>query len=85
MRRVLVTGLRRFSTESNPRIKPLPPGFRVAQAIKLEQELEYEEVIPTPESFLEHKNELTGELGGPKGPEPTRFGDWERAGRISDF
>lgn len=25
------------------------------------------------------------ELGGPKGPEPTRFGDWERAGRCSDF
>jgi hypothetical protein len=25
------------------------------------------------------------ELGGPKGPEPTRFGDWERGGRCSDF
>ena len=25
------------------------------------------------------------ELGGPKGPEPTRFGDWERNGRCSDF
>jgi len=25
------------------------------------------------------------EIGGPKGPEPTRFGDWERAGRCSDF
>ena len=26
-----------------------------------------------------------GELGGPKGPEPTRFGDWEVNGRCSDF
>jgi hypothetical protein len=25
------------------------------------------------------------EVGGPKGPEPTRFGDWEKAGRCSDF
>ena len=25
------------------------------------------------------------ELGGRKGPEPTRFGDWERNGIISDF
>jgi len=25
------------------------------------------------------------EVGGPKGPEPTRYGDWERAGRCSDF
>ena len=25
------------------------------------------------------------ELGGPKGPEPTRFGDWERNGIASDF
>lgn len=25
------------------------------------------------------------EEGGPKGPEPTRFGDWERKGRCSDF
>ena len=25
------------------------------------------------------------ELGGPKGPEPTRYGDWERKGLASDF
>ncbi len=25
------------------------------------------------------------ETGGPKGPEPTRFGDWERKGIASDF
>ena len=26
-----------------------------------------------------------GEQGGPKGPEPTRYGDWERGGRAFDF
>jgi hypothetical protein len=25
------------------------------------------------------------EIGGPKGPEPTRFGDWEIKGIASDF
>ncbi len=25
------------------------------------------------------------ELGGPSGPEPTRYGDWERKGICSDF
>jgi len=30
-------------------------------------------------------NPNTGEVGGPKGPEPTRFGDWERKGRVTDF
>lgn len=30
-------------------------------------------------------NEETGEIGGPKGPEPTRYGDWERNGRCYDF
>lgn len=27
----------------------------------------------------------TGEHGGPKGPEPTRYGDWEKGGRCFDF
>jgi len=25
------------------------------------------------------------EIGGRDGPEPTRFGDWEKAGRCIDF
>ncbi|MCC5996344.1 MAG: DUF1674 domain-containing protein [Oceanicaulis sp.] len=25
------------------------------------------------------------ELGGPKGPEPTRYGDWEKKGIAYDF
>ena len=25
------------------------------------------------------------EIGGPKGPEPTRYGDWEVKGRCTDF
>eukprot|EP00039_Didymoeca_costata_P029671 m.25820 g.25820 ORF g.25820 m.25820 type:complete len:82 (-) comp7740_c0_seq1:1221-1466(-) len=33
----------------------------------------------------EHINPVTKEINGPKGPEPTRYGDWEKGGRCSDF
>jgi len=33
----------------------------------------------------EAKTQLPPENGGPKGPEPTRFGDWERKGIAVDF
>ncbi len=29
--------------------------------------------------------DLPKELGGRKGPEPTRYGDWEKKGVVSDF
>ena len=29
--------------------------------------------------------EKSREHGGPKGPEPTRYGDWEKNGRCIDF
>ena len=29
--------------------------------------------------------EVQKEIGGPKGLEPTRYGDWEKAGRCFDF
>lgn len=32
-----------------------------------------------------HVNKETGEVGGPRGPEPTRYGDWEKGGRCFDF
>ena len=35
-------------------------------------------VVPSPP-------ELPPETGGPKGKEPTRFGDWEQNGRCTDF
>jgi len=35
-----------------------------------------------PEEYI---NPHTGEIGGPRGPEPTRFGDWSKNGRVSDF
>lgn len=50
-------------------------------------------VAPTPdaadatanESGAKGPTQKPGEIGGPKGPEPTRYGDWEIKGRCSDF
>jgi hypothetical protein len=28
---------------------------------------------------------LPAEIDGPEGPEPTRYGDWEKKGIVSDF
>jgi hypothetical protein len=35
--------------------------------------------------FPNDVNPVTGEKAGPRGPEPTRYGDWERKGRCIDF
>ncbi len=35
-----------------------------------------------PESDESHRPR---EVGGYKGPEPTRYGDWEHGGRCTDF
>lgn len=40
------------------------------------------QAAPPPSDGSEGKSE---EVGGPSGPEPTRFGDWERKGRCIDF
>jgi len=39
----------------------------------------------TPSEQPEPKPDVPVEVNGPKGPEPTRYGDWEQKGRCSDF
>ena len=39
----------------------------------------------TPPASKPHGETLPPETAGPKGPEPTRFGDWEQKGRCTDF
>lgn len=48
---------------------------------KIEGPTEEDPYAPFPDDI----NPITGERGGPKGPEPTRYGDWERKGRCIDF
>merc|ERR1711916_308217 len=33
----------------------------------------------------DYVNPETGEIGGPRGPDPTRYGDWAFKGRTTDF
>ncbi|MCP1726660.1 hypothetical protein J2T60_000625 [Natronospira proteinivora] len=39
----------------------------------------------SPDHERDSQVERIPEIGGPKGPEPTRYGDWEVKGRCSDF
>ena len=41
------------------------------------------EVIAVAADSSEQK--IPAEINGPKGPEPTRYGDWEQKGRCTDF
>jgi hypothetical protein len=40
---------------------------------------------PNPQNQTADETQEYVETGGPKGLEPTRFGDWEKNGRCSDF
>lgn len=43
--------------------------------------------IPADEPVMARKPQpvMPREIGGRDGPEPTRYGDWEKAGRCIDF
>lgn len=75
-------------TES-PRSKPKPgiaksSSAEVARRIREAGERANAEAEARRASSREDAKRPT-ELGGQAGPEPTRFGDWEKNGIISDF
>ncbi len=55
--------------------KPLSPAAERALAEAAQRRAEHERVA----------TERVKEVGGPSGPEPTRYGDWEKKGLTSDF
>jgi hypothetical protein len=61
------------SETSTPERKPLTPAAQRALA-EAEARRKAAAAKPMPKEFQ-----------GPKGPEPTRYGDWERKGIASDF
>lgn len=94
----IVTAIRRpllrfHSNYDKP--QPIPLGDMQAQKeienLQKQFSLVTDELSAAKEALVdididEHgRNKLTGEINGPKGKEPTRFGDWERKGRVSDF
>uniref|UniRef100_A0A8C8RYD5 Succinate dehydrogenase assembly factor 4, mitochondrial n=1 Tax=Pelusios castaneus TaxID=367368 RepID=A0A8C8RYD5_9SAUR len=65
-------------TEKSPKKSKLPVGH-------LDDPEESNREREPLERFPDDINPITKEKGGPKGPEPTRYGDWERKGRCIDF
>ncbi|XP_020287794.1 succinate dehydrogenase assembly factor 4, mitochondrial-like [Pseudomyrmex gracilis] len=87
--------VRLFSSKStdvdseSPRLREFRKKLRERTPIEKLDELEegkhpYQEKEPL-KPFPNNTNPKTGEVGGPRGPEPTRYGDWERKGRVTDF
>jgi hypothetical protein len=52
---------------------------------KRKQTPEAERALAEAEARWKEALALPKERGGPAGPEPTRYGDWERKGIASDF
>ena len=70
---------------SGDAISPLlDPEVKGVDARRL-AELKAEEAGRKWRQEAEAKGEVAKEIGGPKGLEPTRYGDWEKAGRCYDF
>ena len=60
---------------STPAAKPLSPEAERALAeAEARRRAQAEKTIDAP-----------AEVGGQTGPDPVRFGDWEKAGIVSDF
>lgn len=71
------------STKQAPKKRGKTPRGKLDEEYD-EAPLSYDEKEPL-EKHPGGVNPKTGEYGGPAGPEPTRYGDWERKGRVSDF
>ena len=62
------------TTAPEPERKPLSPAAKRALAEAEARRQAAADAKPGPKEFQ-----------GPKGPEPTRYGDWENKGIASDF
>jgi hypothetical protein len=62
------------TTAPEPERKPLSPAAKRALAEAEARRQAAADAKPVPKEFQ-----------GPKGPEPTRYGDWENKGIASDF
>ena len=59
---------------------PARPGAKDVGKI-----LESEDGYESDDDYVDMINPDTGEWNGPRGPEPTRYGDWQQKGRSTDF
>lgn len=80
---------RALTTEERPRLKAMKvdKDFREFAAEAREQKKPADDEDEMEDMFVDTAKgkEWGGPLRGGRFPEPTRFGDWERKGRASDF
>ena len=62
-----------------------PPGAAPGKKLSPPARRALEEAAERRAASAGPQEKPTGERGGPKGAEPTRYGDWERKGRAVDF
>ena len=65
-----------------PEVENAAPGKALSPAARRALE---EAAQRRAEAIAESVHNAPPQDGGPKGPEPTRFGDWERKGVAVDF
>jgi hypothetical protein len=63
--------------------KPAGPWGAAPGIILLAMNDDKKVAVPAPEPVKD--GEMPPEVGGRPGPEPTRYGDWEKDGRCIDF
>ncbi|MGY4381196.1 hypothetical protein ACVWZ3_008835 [Bradyrhizobium sp. i1.3.6] len=61
------------------------PPFPIASRSRRAAQRALAEAEARRQAAAAHAAAAPKELQGPKGPEPTRYGDWERKGIASDF
>lgn len=70
--------------EFDPKDTAEAPGAAPGKELTLEARRALEEAAARKAGLVDSDGRPV-EQGGPKGPEPTRFGDWERKGIAVDF
>jgi len=75
---------------NNPETSPPKTGLALNSHQKSDTKPDTTATKPDPGQTSENTTANTestqpAEHGGPKGLEPTRYGDWERNGRCTDF
>jgi hypothetical protein len=63
----------------------LPPGAAPGKRLSPAARRALEEAAARRKAAKVNDRQLPKEIGGPAGPEPTRFGDWEHKGIAVDF
>jgi len=73
----------RYPDRANAPVEPVLPHCHTEHMAATPQDIPTPDDAKSPEA--KPAPQKPREIGGPKGPEPTRYGDWEVNGRCTDF